>query len=102
MDRAKRLLPGGRCASSCHHQLILYFTFSGRKKWAARQGDWKLIAQQGKKPEKGETGDPAVRMTLHNLADGEPEAKDYAKERPEIVERLQALHEEWLKEVTSQ
>jgi hypothetical protein len=77
---------------------VLYFQWANN--WAVRQGDWKLIGQKGKKPKKGETGNPAARMTLHNLADDEPEAKDYAKEHPDIVERLHILHEEWSEDVT--
>ena len=38
-------------------------------------------------------------MTLHNLADAKPEVKDYAKEKPEIVDRLRALHMAWAKDV---
>jgi arylsulfatase A-like enzyme len=79
---------------------VLHFQWA--QKWAVRKGDWKLIGQQGKKPNQSKNGNPAARMTLHNLADDEPEVRDYAKQRPDIVERLQALHEEWSKEVTPQ
>lgn len=62
--------------------------FAWGKRWAVREGDWKLI---------GTTGNPKV--TLHNLADAEPEKKDYAAEQPELVEKLKSLQDEWTKDV---
>ena len=56
-------------------------------RWAVRQGNWKLIGE-GKKGQ-----------SLGNLSDPQPEKKNYIKEKPEIVKRLQELHDEWLKEV---
>ena len=55
--------------------------------WAVREGDWKLIGRDDK------------AQFLGNLSDPEPERKNYVKDKPDIVKRLQALHEEWLKEV---
>ncbi len=66
-----------------------------QKGWAVRQGDWKLIV--------GNTrgiGKPKLnRIYLANLADKQPEATNHAKQRPDIVKRLTALHEQWLKKV---
>ncbi|NNE93022.1 MAG: sulfatase-like hydrolase/transferase [Verrucomicrobiales bacterium] len=62
--------------------------FQWHKHWAVRDGDWKLI---------GRDGNP--NYALHSLADPEPEAKNYAKEKPELVDRLKALHEAWVSEV---
>jgi hypothetical protein len=39
------------------------------------------------------------KAALHNLADAKPEVKDYAKEKPEVVGRLRALHTAWAKDV---
>lgn len=64
-------------------------------KWAVREGDWKLIGINRKRKDK-----PEVLMTLGNLADAKPEVKNYAREKPDIVRRLRALHEAWAKEVT--
>ncbi|TFG39087.1 MAG: sulfatase [Syntrophobacterales bacterium] len=94
----RSMLPVIRDAAAPSAHPVLHFQWSG--KWAVRQGDWKLIAQQAKKPKKGRKGKPVVKMTLHNLADKQPEVKDYAKEHPEIVRRLQKLHNAWIKEVT--
>jgi arylsulfatase A len=71
-------------AKSAHD--TLNFGWSGG--WAVRRGDWKLIRWQ--KEEK---------LSLHNLADARPEAKDYAAEKPEIVAGLQALHDQWEREL---
>jgi arylsulfatase A-like enzyme len=94
----RSMLPIINDASAPSAHPVLHFQWA--QTWAVRQGDWKLIGQPAKKPKKGEAGKPPVRMTLHNLTDAEPEVKDYAKEHPEIVERLQALHEQWSREVT--
>ena len=59
--------------------------------WAVREGDWKLIATgRGKRQ----------RLFLGSLADAQPEQKTYAKEKPDLVKRLTALHEAWAKDVT--
>jgi arylsulfatase len=63
--------------------------------WAIREGDWKLLGFRNKATQK------LLRLELRNLADPEPESKDYAKERPELVQRLLAMHETWSKEVRS-
>lgn len=58
-----------------------------QRSWAVREGDWKLIGRDEK------------AQFLGSLSDPEPERKDYINDRPEIVKHLQALHDEWLKEV---
>lgn len=66
--------------------------FSWREDWAVREGDWKLIATTNRR-------NGSVSHSLLNLADKEPEAKNYAEEKPKILKRLQALHDTWWKEV---
>lgn len=68
------------------------FHFDWRDDWAARQGDWKLISKRDR-----QSGEQT--LSLHNLADEQPEAKDYAKEHPAIVAHLQALHDAWASDV---
>ncbi len=63
---------------------VVYFQW--QSKWAVREGDWKLIKQ-------GRT------CTLHNLADEEPEARNYFDERPDIARDLQAQHDVWAMDV---
>lgn len=55
--------------------------------WAVREGDWKLVQNRN------------VPLALYNLADEKPEQEDYMETHPAIASRLQAQHDEWLKEV---
>ena len=64
---------------------ILYFQW--HTQWAVRKGEWKLIGR-GTKP-----------SFLGNLNDEQPERKNYAKEKPELVARLLEMHEKWAVEV---
>lgn len=73
------------------HQVL---HFQWRKSWAVRRGDWKLIGNEG-----GSPGRPAD-LALYHLGDDQPEAKDYAAEKPELVRELTKLHDDWAKEVT--
>ncbi|MBI1246715.1 sulfatase-like hydrolase/transferase [bacterium] len=76
-------------APSAHD--VLHFEWINS--WAIRSGDWKLIGHQNNKKK----GPPSYE--LRNLADAEPEAKNYAKELPEVVDRLAKLHEQWAEEI---
>jgi arylsulfatase A-like enzyme len=71
-------------AASAHE--VLHFAWA--KNWAVRKGDWKLISMVDKK-----SGNP--RLSLHNLAEANPEVLDHAEARPEIVKELSALHAKW-------
>lgn len=59
--------------------------FQWQQKWSVRGGDWKLIQHNNRVGADG-------RFELVNLADEQPERKDYSKEKPAIVERLRKLH----------
>ena len=61
--------------------------------WAVRDGDWKLIGRENKKSGK-------AQVTLHNLAEENPELKNHAADQPEVVARLRKMHEEWAKDTT--
>ena len=76
-----------RSAKAKSKYKILHFAWG--KKWAVREGDWKLIGSNGN-----------TKVSLRNLVDAKPEAKDYAKAKPEIVQRLRTLHSDWVKEVS--
>ena len=67
--------------------------FQWQHKWAVRKGDWKLIGMNPRKPG-GKTN-----YSLHNLVDPQPEVKNYANQKPDLVEQLTALHKAWAKEV---
>ncbi len=60
---------------------VIYFQW--QKKWAVREGDWKLI--QGR--------------NLYNLADAEPEIKNHISDKPEIAKALQARYDAWATDV---
>ena len=59
-----------------------------RRAWAVREGDWKLI------------GSEKEATFLVHLSGDLPEQKNHLNEKPEMLARMQALHESWLKEVT--
>jgi arylsulfatase A-like enzyme len=71
---------------------VLHFAWSGQ--WAVREGDWKLIGKG-----RGDSGEQEI--SLHRLADPQPEANDYLLEKPEVAARLRAMHEKWLAGVTA-
>jgi len=83
------------------HHKVMYWQWE--ESWAVREGDWKLI-YNGKDTTDEWQGHPEPRreipkVFLGNLADAEPELKNYADEKPEVVQRLMKLHDEWAKEV---
>lgn len=69
---------------------VLYFDW--QDKWAVREGDWKLISLFNRKTEERS-------YTLHNLAEANPEVKDYAQEQPALVAHLKKLHTAWAEDV---
>ena len=84
------LLPIIKNAKAPSKHPILYFDW--QDKWAVREGDWKLISTMNRS-----TNLP--KITLHNLAEKNPEVQDHAKENPKLVAHLTKLHKEWAKEV---
>ncbi len=81
----RSLLPVIKSGSAESPHRVLHWQWGN--KWAVREGDWKLIGT-------GHKG-----SFLGNLADPEPEKQNYINERPTMVKRLRALHEEWLEDV---
>ena len=67
-----------------------------QKRWMVRDGDWKLMFQGAKNLAGGDQSE----IYLSNLSDELPERKNYASEHPDLVKRLTASHEAWVKEVT--
>jgi len=86
----RSLLPLIRDPEAPSPHPVLHFAWG--RNWAVRQGDWKLIGIHNRKKN-------TWRTTLHHLAGEHPEVKDHAAERPELVQRLRALHEQWAREV---
>ncbi|MEO0468130.1 MAG: sulfatase-like hydrolase/transferase [Bacteroidota bacterium] len=80
------------------HYNVLHYQWQDR--WMVREGEWKLLY----KDTKGyfQIGPETPRMDsihLGRLTDAEPERKNYAAEKPEIVARLTQFHETWAEEV---
>ena len=85
------LVPIIRQNTPSHYEVMHW---QWQTKWAVREGDWKLINDARlKRANEGP-------VFLGNLADEMPEAKNYAEEKPELVEHLQKLHDEWVRGVT--
>lgn len=82
-----------RSESALSPHPALYFQW--QNKWAIREGDWKLIRHKAPRETAKE------RFTLHNLAEAEPEVKDYAKQEPAKVKHLLEMHLRWQKDVFS-
>ncbi len=76
-------------APSAHD--VLHFGWSNN--WAVRKGDWKLIGKVNLKTNK-------ALLSLHNLAEANPEVKDHSQEKPELVQELLSLHEAWSHDVS--
>ncbi len=68
------------------------------KHWAVREGDWKLVHNGPATDYKGRKI-PKVDNFLSNMAEDVTETENLAETYPEIVKRLTALHNQWLKEV---
>ena len=78
---------------------------TGRDQWAVRDGDWKLLGNPvdtSKPAARAGQAQPAKEADLYlvNVAEDPGEAKNLAAERPQVVERLRRLHEQWLADVT--
>lgn len=82
------LLPIIQSAETPSHHKTLHWQF--QKRWAVRQGDWKLISNHRGKPQ-----------ILTNLAEQQPEAKNHFTEKPGIAEALHQLHKHWIKQVAA-
>ena len=65
-------------------------------RWMVRDGDWKLLVNARATPD----SPPLDEVHLGSLADDLPEQRNHAAERPQIVQRLTELHEEWVARVT--
>jgi arylsulfatase A-like enzyme len=84
----KNMMPAlaGKTSEALHDSL---FWDTGRGAWAVRHGKWKLVCSDGAKYE------------LFDLDVDLDETKDLADKKPELVERLKKLHDEWKKEMGS-
>ncbi|MFC1652431.1 sulfatase-like hydrolase/transferase [Planctomycetota bacterium] len=65
-------------------------------RWAVREGDWKLLVN----PSQGQSLAKLEGVHLGNLGDEHPEAANHTMDRPDLVERLTDLHQQWIEDVT--
>lgn len=86
-------------APTTHHT---FYWQSGRGKWgpqwSVREGDWKLIGNPNDTSHKAEITEKD-RLFLVNLSEDVTEMTNLAPQHPDIVGRLEALHEKWLRDV---
>jgi arylsulfatase A-like enzyme len=68
------------------YQKILNFQW--HKSWAVRMDEWKLIGREG-----------SEEFQLYRLTDLEPERKNYAKERKDLISTLLSFRKSWVSEV---
>jgi arylsulfatase A len=68
--------------------------------WAVREGDWKLLGEPRDTANQGELT-PDDKRFLVNLADDASEMRNLAAENPEVVRRLESLHQRWIESVPS-
>jgi arylsulfatase A-like enzyme len=68
--------------------------------WVVRKGDWKLIGNAKERVKEGEIIED--KLFLSNLKMDISEKGNLAKKYPEEVERLKALHDEWIEKVKNE
>ncbi len=64
----------------------------GRAQWVVRQGDWKLLGNPRDTSKKAPLGKDD-KLFLVNLADDIGEMTNVAKQHPEVVQRLEKIHQ---------
>ncbi len=66
--------------------------------WAIRDGDWKLLGNPRDPSERAPLTE-ADRRFLVNLAEDASEMTNLAEQYPQVVERLEQLHNDWLQSI---
>jgi arylsulfatase A-like enzyme len=82
--------------TSLHTQRLLHWQVGAgpNAEWALREGDWKLIGNTRDTSQGGRA--ERISLFLVNLQDDPGEHTNLAEQHPDIVARLQRLHEEHL------
>ncbi|HSU66749.1 MAG TPA: sulfatase-like hydrolase/transferase [Tepidisphaeraceae bacterium] len=68
------------------------------KQWAVREGNWKLVGNPADTSHKAPLG-PDDKLFLSNFDKDVSEMTNLAKDHPDVVARLTALHEKWVEDV---
>jgi len=92
----KGLMPVIRSADAPTQHPVWHWQLGNQ--WAVREGDWKLIVN-ARDTTDGRNVKTLKEPFLANLAKDPAERTDFAKDNPGVVERLTALHDQWLVEV---
>jgi arylsulfatase A len=85
-------------APSPHETFYWQLGRGPRAQWAVREGDWKLLGN----PRDTSNRAPLTKddkLFLSNLAEDVTEMENLAKEHPDVVERLQALQGQFVKDM---
>ena len=82
-------------AASPHHEFHWQTGGGKNPQWAVRQGDWKLIGNPRDTSNKAPIGKDDERF-LVNISEDVSEMNNLAAAHPEIVERLEKLHNAWI------
>ncbi|HVW00272.1 MAG TPA: sulfatase-like hydrolase/transferase [Planctomycetaceae bacterium] len=91
------VLRDGKAASPHEGHALHWQTGTGPgADWAVREGDWKLIGNT-RDTSHGDGQAQRVKMYLANVHDDPGETTNLADKHPEIVDRLQKLHEDHLR-----
>jgi arylsulfatase A-like enzyme len=86
-------------AESPHKQFHWQSGGGRNPQWAVRDGDWKLIGNPRDTSNKAPVTSKD-RLFLVNLASDVGEMKNQAFENPTVVDRLQRLHNAWVRELS--
>ena len=78
---------------------VLYWQHGDQ--WAVRKGPWKLVNNGSATLYKGQEIQK-VQTFLANFDQDKTETQNFAEQHPEMVQRLTALHDEWIEEVEKQ
>ena len=86
----QNILPMIRGKKPSPHE-VLHWTIGNS--WAVRHGDWKLLGNPRDTANKGPLGEDD-RLFLVNLAEDVGEMNNLSAQHPQIVKRLQGMHDD--------
>lgn len=72
---------------------------TGKDQWAVREGDWKLLGRPFGPGTKGGGAAGDDTPFLVNLREDIGETKNVARRHPDVVRRLQQLHDDWARRI---
>lgn len=100
----RNIVPVAQSADAASPHDVFHWQSGGSNlgpQWAVRQGPWKLIGN----PKDTSNKAPVTKdekLFLANFDKDVREMKNLAVDHPDVVDRLKALHDAWIKEVQNQ